>query len=472
LRGLGWTWLSSWGTQLLSWASTIIVARLLSPDDYGLVAMATLFLGLTRLLSEFGLGTTVLTMRELQPQSLREINGLALMLGAGALLVTILAAEPLGTFFESPRLPLVVAAMGLGFVPAAMRVVPYALLQRELKFDTLARLEGVQSVTTIVTTLSIAWFGGGYWALALGPLAGSITVTVINALLRPVGVARPSRSILGALRVSRNILFERLAGYGYLSADTLLIGRLLGEGPLGLYALARSLGAIAVDKVTALTMRVSPAIFSAAQHDPAALRRYLLLMSEGLSIATFPIGIGTALVAPEFVTVLLGDEWLQAIRPLQFIALAGLIPSVTSNFHALLFVSGQSAFVMRNGLLVLLLLPPILAFATRFGVAGVAAAWLLCYPLERIRLLLRLRETIGLTTRSFLGSLAPAAAYSLAMATAVLLLDRVSAPFLGAAPLLASKVALGACCYGLLVFAFHRPRLRQVIALARSMRSR
>ena len=111
VRGLAWTGGVKWGAQVFAWASTLIVARLLTPDDYGLVGMATVYLGLVTMISEFGVGTTVLTLRELTEQEIAQLNGFSIILGLIGFTLSCLAAVPVGLFFKSPRLPMVIVAM-------------------------------------------------------------------------------------------------------------------------------------------------------------------------------------------------------------------------------------------------------------------------------------------------------------------------------------------------------------------------
>src|SRR2546425_8145761 len=111
LRGVAWTAAAKWASQALGWASWLIVARLLTPEDYGLVGMAAIYLGLITLVAEFGLGTAVLAVRELSVAQINQLNGLAVLLGLASLVASCAVAIPLGRFFHAPQLPLVVAAM-------------------------------------------------------------------------------------------------------------------------------------------------------------------------------------------------------------------------------------------------------------------------------------------------------------------------------------------------------------------------
>src|SRR3989454_11636004 len=141
VQGIAWTSGAKWAGQLLGWASTLIVARLLTPADYGLVGMASIYLGLITLVSEFGLGSTVITLRDLSEHQVAQLNGLSVLFGVASFAASCAAAVPLGRFFHAPQLPAVVVVMSTAFVVTAFKTVPFSLLQRELRFRALAIVE-------------------------------------------------------------------------------------------------------------------------------------------------------------------------------------------------------------------------------------------------------------------------------------------------------------------------------------------
>src|ERR1700748_1352358 len=144
VRGIAWTASIKWMTQLLTWGITIIVARLLVPADYGLLGMATIYIDLFTLFSEFGIGTTVVTMQDLSENQIAQLNSLSLLLGFVGFFISAAVAIPLGKFYHAPNLPLVVVILSTGFIISGLRTVPYALLQKELRFKLLAVIEGMQ----------------------------------------------------------------------------------------------------------------------------------------------------------------------------------------------------------------------------------------------------------------------------------------------------------------------------------------
>src|SRR2546427_10132771 len=283
LHGIAWTSGAKWVGQLVAWASTLIVARLLTPEDYGLVGMASIYLGLVTLVSEFGLGTTVITLRDLREEQVAQLNGLSLLVGVGSFALSGAAAIPLGRLFHAPQLPAVVVAMSAAFVITAFKTVPFSLLQRDMRFRALALLDAGRAVLLAVSMIAFALLGLRYWTLVIGGLLSSVLSTGATLVLRSHPLAWPRwHSLRHAMTFSGHILVGRLSWYTYSNADFLVAGRLLGKAALGLYEVGWNVANIPIEKITSLVGQVTPAVFSAVQTDHATLRRYLLSITEGL----------------------------------------------------------------------------------------------------------------------------------------------------------------------------------------------
>jgi O-antigen/teichoic acid export membrane protein len=469
--GIAWTSIVTWLGQIVSWGSTLVVVHYLVPTDYGLVGMALLYLGLVQMASELGLGAAVVQFRELTTDQIRQFNGLSVIAGACGVLVSLAVAIPMGHFFREPRLPLVIAVMGSVFFISGFKIVPQALLQKQLQFRKLAVIEGAQSLVGAASTLTMAVLGFGYWTLVFGMVISATVFSVLVVLQNPTGFRRPRfASIRLPFTFSSHMLVARFAWYGYDNADFAVIGKVLGTTALGGYTLGWTLSGMAVEKITSLIGRVTPAFFSAVQNDLEEMRRYLLLLTEGLALLTFPMCIGLALTARDIVRVALGPQWTIAILPLQLLAILATIRSVQPLIPQVLATMGEARTNMRNALLTLLILPGAFFLATRWGIAGVASAWLILGPLTLSPLMVRAFRLIKLPPGSYFGSLWPATSSCLVMACAVITVDRA---FLGSAPLhvsLITKILIGAASYVIALFVIHRKRLlvlREVFRLFR-----
>lgn len=299
VRAVAWTATVKWLTQLVTWGMTVVVARLLVPSDYGLVGMAAIYINLFNLFSEFGIGTAVVTLRDLTEDQVSQLNTLSFLFGLIGFSISAAVAIPLGRFFHAPKLPLVIIVLSVGFIISGIRTVPSSLLQKELRFKLLALIEGSQSVVQALVTLVLAFFGFGYWALVLGILSFSITPTCLILIWRRQSFALPRfASIRRAVHYSRHVVIGRLCWASYNDSDFIIAGRVLGEAPLGAYTLAWTLAHTPLEKLTTLVNRVTPSVFAKIQTDSETLRRYLRNITCGMALLVFPATIGMALVAP------------------------------------------------------------------------------------------------------------------------------------------------------------------------------
>ncbi len=460
VRGIAWTGAAKYLTQVLRWAATLLVVRLLTPADYGIFSMASFFLGLVSHLTEFGVGTAVLTLRDLDEEDIAQLNGTAVLFGVAACLLTCAMAEPLALFYRAPELTAVVAVLSLGFLVRSFRSVPIALLQKDLRFKLFAFFEAIDAVILSILMVVFALGGLGYWTLVLGDLCSGFLGTVLMLSQRRARFAWPRIArIRRALTFSWHIVVSRMSWYWYSNADYMVAGRFLGKGALGVYSLAFELSRLPVEKITALVGRVTPAFFAAAQDDDAALRRYLLNITEGLAVFTFPLCWGLALVANAFVPSVLGEEWTGAVVPLQLLATYAAWLSTTALFPQILVVKGDARLNARVSVLCALVLPVAFFVGQRlWGTTGLAVAWVVVHPLLSLPVYERALKHIGLPLRRYLAALWPAFSASFAMMCAVLLV-RFAFPRVSETVHLATEIAAGGVAYVLTILVCFRERV-------------
>ncbi len=472
VRGIAWTAAAKWSNQIFAWASLLIVARLLLPSDFGLVAMAAVYLGLAQKFSEFGFGTAVMTIRDLTEEQIKQINTFSMFSGAVGVLISCAAALPLGWFFRAPRLPAVVAVMSSAFLMSGFQTVPSSLLQRALRFKLLSIMETVTAITQALVTLVLALLGCGYWALVAGNLIGTAVSTGLCIAWCPCGFARPQlRSIRHAVKFSWQVLVSRLAWNFYSDADFLVAGRVLGATPLGAYTFAWNLATIPVEKVSALVGRVTPAFFSTVQTDYAALRRYLRTLTEALALVTFPASLGLAVTAREFVSLALGKKWMGVIVPLELLAFYAAFRSIAALIPQVLTAVRETRFVMWATLFAAVLLPCAFYIGSHWGTVGIAWGWIVAYPFVAVALYGRTFRRIGMPLREYLRAIRPALDGSIAM---VILVGGLKWILSSAWPLYVRfglEVLAGAGTYVLVIVALHGDRVRAFATMARRLRA-
>jgi O-antigen/teichoic acid export membrane protein len=473
VRGIAWTGAVRWFTQVLSWASTLIVARLLTPTDFGLVGMATVYLGLVQLVNEFGIGSAVVLVREMPEERRAGLGGLAVGLGFVFFAISAVAAHPIALFFKEPAVRNIIIALATTFIIAGFRVLPYALLARDLEFRRMSRIDGFEATLQALATVIFAAAGYRYWSLVLGSVVASLTSAALSLTARPhrIGWPRDVRIMFEPMTLGYQVTVSRVAWYLYSNADFTIVGRVLGSRALGEYSLGWQLASIPVDKVSAVLGRVTLPVFARVQDDLVELRRYVKGLSQGIGLVTFPLSIGMALVANHFVLLLIGSHWREAILPLRLLSLYAGFRSLTTLFPQILISTGHARRAMWISITLALVLPLAFLAGTHWGTAGVAVAWMVAYPLLVIPLLVaHTLRIIGLSGREYVGALWPAISATLVMTTVVLLLSWAIPARWGDATALIAEVGVGAGAYLGTLGLFHTSYLHGFVELLRGLR--
>lgn len=460
--GIAWVGSIKWLVQLVNWGVTIVVARLLTPADYGLLGMASVFFVLITLLTESGIGTTIVTVRDLMRRSIEQMHGGAIGLGVAGALVMGAAGFGAAWFFDNRALIAILAVMGASLLVSSARTVPMAMLQRALRFRRIAIIEASQGLLQSAVTLALALIGFRYWSLVIAASAATLFATIATNLSSPV---RPRRPVLDELRpvlpFTRHVLVGRLFWFLYQDADFIVAGKRLGEHALGAYSYAWTLASMPVDKITALVGSVTPSVFAAAQHDRAVLARYFMKVVEGLAFLTLPLNLGLALVADDLVLLVLGPKWREMILPLVLLAAYAPVRAVTPPVSQVLMVVGESRRSMRYSGFAAVLLPLSFLIGSNWGTVGIAAAWMIAHP---VIFLLHLRlalARLNLRARDYVAALMPVLSGGVVMTLVVLGVKFSLGGANGWVRLAASSLA-GALAYGGFMLVRHRDRLREL----------
>lgn len=462
-----------WTTQILSWASTLIVARLLTPEDYGLFGMAMVYAGFVAPIYDLGLGAAIVQRHGVSeaPHEVARLGGLSIVYGAFFSLLSIALARPLASFYHEPQVAWIVTVLAIAFFITSFQMLPRAVLSRDLGFRKLALLDGVAALSLTVATLVLAIAGWRYRALVYGEMFSAIVTTIAAVLWARHRLALPRdlRSVRSAIAFGWQVAASKIAWYVYTNADFAVVGRVLGKVALGGYTFGWTIATIPVDRVSQLVSRVMPSVLAAVRDDRDALRRYFLAISEGLAVVALPLSIGLALTADHFVLVALGERWRPAIVPLALLGVYSGYRSLATLLSPILVATRQARSNMHFTIVAALILPVLFYIGTRWGTAGVAMAWIIGFPIVSAPMYRRTMRTLGVKLGEYLRCLWPALSGTIVMAAAV-----VAARILGATLPLAARfaieVAAGIVTYAAVMWGLHRARIRAFIGLVREMR--
>jgi teichuronic acid exporter len=468
-RGVLWIGLFRWTAQLISWGGTLLVLRILTPADYGILGMTTYFVGLTSVLSEFGIGSALLATRDLPQATVRQLNLLAVVLCFTGLLLSVLAAPLASRWFGEPALYAVFPVLGAAFLIDSLRTVPVAMMAKELDYRRTASADFVRALASSLAVVTLALLHLHYWALVAGILTGSLAATTWVLSRRRIGWALPHFAELRTpIRYCRHLVVERLAWQGYQNADFLVAGRLFGRVALGNYGVAWTLVSLPGEKLLTVISAGTTPFFAALKDRRDELRYYFLRVTEVLALLLFPILLGLLLVVDLAIPVILGAKWVAAIAPARALLPYALLHVFLTTLLTVLVAIGRTDISMRNGLLSLLVLPLGFVVGGRlYGLTGIALVWTITYPLVLVmplRVALRSLEIrFAEYGAAFLPALWPTALMVLlVLGFRALAGSRVSPPVE-----LLLAIVLGGLGYGAVLLLWERERVRTLLALLR-----
>jgi len=460
---------ADWSSQILTWGTFLIVARLLSPSDFGIVAMAMVLFSYLRIVGEFGIPVTVVTVRTLSEDQVAQLNTVAVALGIGCFGLACLLAHPIAVFFKSPQVgPVVIVACSTA-LSLGLRAVPEGMLEKDLRIGFLSLCNAGRDILAAAATLLMALLGWGYWSLVLGNAIAFTARSLVVLGVRPHRFALPRLgSIRQPLRFGWHVMVSGMAWSAYSSLDNVTAGRMLGRAALGFYGIAWNLANVPLEKITSLVTTVVPSYLAAAQNDLSSMRRYVRTLTEATALATFPATIGFGLVAREAVPVLLGQKWRPAIPAVEILCAYAAVRSVVALLDRVLTALGQTRFVMWDQVWALVVLPCAFYAGSHWGISGIAWGWVVAYPLVALPLYWEMLRKTGMGNREYFGALRPAVHGTGVMVISVLSLRWLLPASLPVLLRLILEIAAGALAYALAMILLHRARVMSFWTLAKA----
>jgi len=367
--------LTSQGAQfVMQTVATVVLARLLVPADFGLVAMVTAITGLGQAFADLGLSEATIQHPEISHDQVSTLFWINVAIGLTLTSITAALAPVLAWFYREPRLIDITLLVSLTFFIGGLRVQHDALLKRQMRFSSLAIRDVASYVIAVPVAITLAWRGFGYWALVALPLTLNLIVMALSWLMvrwRP-GLPRRDANVRSLIAFGGNVAASYLIFNVNRSADSVLIGWYWGAGPLGLYSRAYNLLMLPVRQLGAPARSVAIPAFSRVHEDAERLARYYLRTANLIMWISAPI-FGFLFVAAEPVIVLtLGNRWREAAPVFQILAIFALGQLLLESTLWLFVSRGQSKQLLK----LLLIISPIIVgsfvIGLPFGIRGVA----------------------------------------------------------------------------------------------------
>jgi len=437
--------------------SLFVLARLLIPADFGLVALANSMIALIALMGGFGFETALIQNQRAEKAHFDTVFTFNVLFGLAMAAALAALAKPTAQFYEDDRIVNVVLVLACARLIAAFQNVGLVYFRKDLAFDKEFRFVFFRRVlVTFAVTLPLAFYFRDYRALVVGTLVGSVVGLVLSYYLHPYRPSFGLRAWRELFGFSKWMLATNVVRVVSGRAADFIIGRLAGVGALGIFSLSREIAMLPSSELAAPMNRAVFSGYARLSDDLAALRQGYLKVVSVLSLVVLPAGVGLCLVASPMVHLLLGQKWLEAIPIIRILAVEGVLVVGLSTAHYIYLSIGQPQKLTGVlGMQAVVSIALMLILIPRYGLVGAAlariAASILTAPIN-LKIVARVLEMPLLNV--FIAVRRPLMATAM-MSVAVLLLQSAWTSVVTPAALaahLAASVLLGMCAYALAIF--------------------
>jgi O-antigen/teichoic acid export membrane protein len=375
-----WTTTAAVARALLQLAQIAVLARLLAPEDYGLMAMVSVVLGFALLFADLGLNSAYVQKQDVTPVQRSSLFLLNVAMSVALTLLVIATSPLLAWFFGDERLTPLLMLSAITFVISALGQQVRMTAEKALDFRPVVLLEIASAVLGFSTAVIAALAGMGVYALVLGSIMTALAGTVLAWMFVAQGWRPLWRFSIADVRpyigFGRAMVGNGIANQINMSMDLLLGGRLLAATQLGLYSVPRNLILQIQFMVNPIITRVGFPLIAQVQHDIPRVRSIYLKTLNMTASTNAPLYVGLAFFAPEVVYVLLGNSWTGSVDFLRILAIWGFLRSTGNPVGSLLMGMGRADLSMKWNLAMLFIIPPVLWIGSQYGAEGLAWALL------------------------------------------------------------------------------------------------
>ncbi len=405
VQGMLWVGGDQLGRRVVDQVFAIILVRLLSPRDFGIVALAAVFTTLLRMFGNMGLGASIVQRQEVDEEYLSTAFWANLVAGVTLTAVAAAAGGVVGRWLHEPIVGLVLIVLSLRFLITAGAATQLAIIMRRMDYRTLSLRNVVSTLAGGLIGVTMAYRGMGVWSL-VGQELGMITLGTV--LLYRATHWRPKlRFSMEKFRdlwsFGGQLQLSSLFNYLVRNMDNLLVGRYLGSTALGFYALGYNIFLAPLNDIGLLN-RVMFSALSRLQGDEARLKRGFLRVTEYATMAVLPMMVGLSLVAPLVVVVIFGQKWLQSVPVIRLLTLAGFLQLMMTFAPTALQSAGRADLRLQLSILSVVLYLPAFGIGLRWGIAGVAGGYLVATAILAPILFRFVARVMGLTLREVWGA--------------------------------------------------------------------
>jgi O-antigen/teichoic acid export membrane protein len=417
-KGVLWSFCRESVTAILFFPSSMILARLLSPREFGIAAAATFFVLLAARLSELGFNAALVRSKTLTPAHLSTVFVMNLAVGVVSFAVLTAIAPLVGAFYDVPDAARILPVAATTFLIGPFGAVPAALITRNMRYREAAFLDWLQGLVFAVASVALAWLGLSYMSVVYARVIAAVVQSVSRmavARWRP-SLTFSTQALRDIFSIGAGIHTKRLLDYTAQNIDNLVVGKLLGMTALGLYDKAFSTMNRFLARMNTAGPNIMFRVFAIIHEDPDRFKRAYQKILLSTSLLGLPVFTLMVVTAPHLIVVLFGPQWRQTVLPFQILCVVGMLKLLNTYASSAIQAAGFIwSEVWRQTLFVAFVVLGIALFRT-WGVAGAAIGVLLANTIMSLLLQGLLLRVTGLTMSEFLRPQLPAALCSAVLA--------------------------------------------------------
>lgn len=372
--GLKWSAITRFSAQMLNWAITLLVIRILTPADYGLLAIAAGFAGVLGAINSIGMSGALIQRKELEPELAEKIFATVILSNAFFFALLWFVAPLAADIYKEQQLENIIQVLALNHVLFPMFVMTRVRLIRQMDFRRLGIVMFVGTAFGSFLSLGLAYSGFGVWSLVYGNIFTTL-VQLVGLLFVTRYWLRPDfnfKGIGGAVKFGFVDTLDEFVETFILQGDSLIVGKFLEKEPTGVFFVAKDFAWMPMRKIASIVNPLAFAGFSRAQHDPDDVVRYVVKAAAMIAMLGFPVFIGISSVSIELVTVVLGENWLEVIEPLAILAPLGALQMLGLSLDPAIRGIGRPIYNLYFRLINLVLVVVGIVVGASWGLIGIA----------------------------------------------------------------------------------------------------
>lgn len=409
--------------QAISWVSTFLVARMLNPSDYGVVAVSGVFTGIFLMFSNMGLSAGLVNKDHITHEDQDAVFWLSLLLSVMLYAALYLGAPFISTFYpDMPLLTTIIRTAGLMMIFSSLNIVPMAMVMRRLNFRFGSLVDLVGQFIITFGTLGMAYKGYGPWSLIIPVIGGQIFSVLIYSRHheRFPRLAFNLRNVFPLIKYGTTLISARMLEFIQQQVGTFISGNKLGKDAVGHYFYANQLASIPMSKLGGMFQKIAFPALSSIKRSERSAADIFLMMHHYLILCSFPILVGMALVARDLTVVAVTEKWLPMVPVLQLVCFLNLFRISAMLIPATLEACGNANASLRFQLVSVIVIPVAMLIGVKHGLVAMVVAWCAVYPLIYIYIINILLRQLNISPWVFIKSWLPTVTANLVMSICVL----------------------------------------------------